>query len=307
MHRRITEAHVILIATFALYMGYQWLMQWIPIRNVMFHMLMGQVMLVLPGGVWFFICSRKNHDLLTERMLLVQISNANIKMAVAVIISAYPVVAILNSFSMLFVKNQVAAVMPYMMKLGYFPMLLVMAVMPAFNEEFLCRGILYGAYRHQSKAAGICLSALIFGLFHLNFNQMLYAVYLGIVFALMVEATGSIYTSMLMHFLLNGFNVTINFIANRMMVSYDNVNQQFSQTGELTSQTLSSVSCRQLVIMALVLVVFLFFNGILIYSTFRINGRTMKNDGSKGRILDILSVLFVIIALVLTYINTDFL
>ncbi len=35
---------------------------------------------------------------------------------------------------------------------------------------------------------------------HLNFNQMPYAVYLGIVFALMVEATGSIYTSMLMHF-----------------------------------------------------------------------------------------------------------
>ena len=51
MQRRITEAHLILIVTFVLYMGYQWLMQWIPIKNVIFHMLMGQVMLVLPGGI----------------------------------------------------------------------------------------------------------------------------------------------------------------------------------------------------------------------------------------------------------------
>ena len=159
MQRRITEAHLILIVTFVLYMGYHWLMQWIPIKNVIFHMLMGQVMLVLPGVLRYFVCCRKKQEQLAERMLFVPISNANIKMAVAVIISAYPVIA----------------------------MLLVMAVMPALNEEFLCRGILYGAYRHHSKKTGIFLSALIFGLLHLNFNQMPYAVYLGIVFALMVE------------------------------------------------------------------------------------------------------------------------
>ena len=94
MQRRITEAHLILIVTFALYMGYQWLMQWIPIKNVIFHMLMGQVMLVLPGGLRYFVCCRKKQEQLAERMLFVPISNANIKMAVAVIISAYPVIAI---------------------------------------------------------------------------------------------------------------------------------------------------------------------------------------------------------------------
>ncbi len=85
MQRRITEAHLIL-KHFALYMGYQWLMQWIPIKNVIFHMLMGQVMLVLPGGLRYFVCCRKKQEQLAERMLFVPISNANIKMAVAVII-----------------------------------------------------------------------------------------------------------------------------------------------------------------------------------------------------------------------------
>ena len=41
-------------------------------------------------------------------------------------------------------------------------MLFVMAVMPALNEEFLCSGILYGAYRHHSKKAGIFLECADF-------------------------------------------------------------------------------------------------------------------------------------------------
>lgn len=307
MHRKITEAHLVLIVTFALYMGYQWMMQWIPVRDVMFHVMMGQVMLILPGALWMIIRYRKNRVQLAERMLFVPLSNANIKMAVAVMISAYPVVIILNSFSMFFVKNQVAAVLPSMMVRGYFPMLFSMAVMPAFNEEFLCRGILYGAYRHNSKKSGILLSAVAFGLFHLNFNQMLYAVYLGAVLALMVEATGSLYTSMLMHFLLNGFNITMNFMANRMLASDGTSVQQLQQTADTAAQTISDVSAGQLITMAVVLIIFIVLNGILIYSTFRINGRNLKNEEGKGRIIDILIVIFVIITVILTYMNTEFL
>ena len=104
MRRKITEAHLLLIITFAMYMGYQWLMQWIPLHDVMFHVIMGQVMLIFPGALWMLIRYRKNRPQLSERMLFTPISNANIKMAVAVIISAYPVVVILNRFSMFFEK-----------------------------------------------------------------------------------------------------------------------------------------------------------------------------------------------------------
>ena len=33
MRRKITEAHLLLIITFDMYMGYQWLMQWIPLHH----------------------------------------------------------------------------------------------------------------------------------------------------------------------------------------------------------------------------------------------------------------------------------
>ena len=55
MRRKITEAHLLLIITFAMYMGYQWLMQWIPLHDVMFHVIMGQVMLISPGALWMLI------------------------------------------------------------------------------------------------------------------------------------------------------------------------------------------------------------------------------------------------------------
>ena len=71
---------------------------------------------------------------------------------------------------------------------------------------------------------------------------MLYAVYLGIVLALMVEATGSIYTSMLMHFLLNGFNVTMNFMANQRLIADAAVKQPESQCTKPYSRRLSPLS-----------------------------------------------------------------
>ena len=71
MRRKITEAHLLLIITFAMYMGYQWLMQWIPLHDVMFHVIMGQVMLVFPGALWMLIRYRKNRPQLSERLLFI--------------------------------------------------------------------------------------------------------------------------------------------------------------------------------------------------------------------------------------------
>ena len=64
----------------------------------------------------------------------------------------------------------------------------------------------------HSVIAGIVISALCFGLMHGNFNQIPYAVYLGIVFAFLVEATGSLLSSMLLHMLFNAFNTALLYI-----------------------------------------------------------------------------------------------
>jgi hypothetical protein len=85
-------------------------------------------------------------------------------------------------------------------------------LLPGFVEETIYRGIMFSAFRKYSILAGVVISAVSFGLMHLNFNQMPYAIYLGLIFAFMVEATGSITSTMVMHMIFNAFNTAYLYI-----------------------------------------------------------------------------------------------
>ncbi|MDE5864215.1 MAG: CPBP family intramembrane metalloprotease, partial [Lachnospiraceae bacterium] len=86
---------------------------------------------------------------------------------------------------------------------------LIIGCLPGFVEETLYRGIVFHAFKKRSVLTGVIISALSFGLMHMNFNQILYAIYLGAFFAFMVEATGSLLSTMLLHMLFNAVN-TVN-------------------------------------------------------------------------------------------------
>jgi len=119
-----------------------------------------------------------------------------------------PMVYFINYLSMFFTENTTAATVGGMVDNPYLLNLLMLAVTPAVVEELVCRGVLFHAYKKKSLLAAVLLTAFIFGLLHMNLNQMLYAGVIGIVFAVAVEATGSIYSSMIMHFIMNSVAVT---------------------------------------------------------------------------------------------------
>lgn len=58
----------------------------------------------------------------------------------------------------------------------------------------------------------VVLSAFLFGCMHMNLNQFMYAFALGAYLALLVEATGSIFSSMLAHFTLNATSTVMSFL-----------------------------------------------------------------------------------------------
>lgn len=80
------------------------------------------------------------------------------------------------------------------------------AIVPAFVEEFMFRGMIYANLRPYGRGVAIVISALLFGLMHQNAGQLLYATAAGIVLAVVYELTGSFWCCVLLHF----FN---NFIA----------------------------------------------------------------------------------------------
>ena len=79
--------------------------------------------------------------------------------------------------------------------------------LPAFFEEFLMRGGVLGSYMSTGRVrAGVLLSALVFGLMHMNATQFFYATIIGIVLGLLYALTGSIWPGVLFHLLNNGVN-----------------------------------------------------------------------------------------------------
>lgn len=120
-----------------------------------------------------------------------------------------PVVTFINLCSMLFVANQVTEISVGLSGNSVLLNLLLMAVIPAISEEFMFRGIFYHAYREKGVLMGALACGIVFGLLHLNFNQFSYALVLGMILCLVVEATGSIFGSMTVHFVINGWNVLL--------------------------------------------------------------------------------------------------
>lgn len=119
-----------------------------------------------------------------------------------------PVIIAVNAFSMLFVDNEVAGLQSYMLSVPWWQILLMVGIIGPVSEEFVFRGVIYHGYKTSQRFVGsMLLSALLFGLTHLNFNQMSYAVLVGIVSVLLLEGSGSIFYSMLFHICINTTNV----------------------------------------------------------------------------------------------------
>ena len=79
----------------------------------------------------------------------------------------------------------------------------VIAVLPAFAEEFAFRGVVLGLLRPYGQTFAVVASAFVFGIMHGNIVQIPFAFAGGLVFGFVVVRTGSLWPGILMHFLNN--------------------------------------------------------------------------------------------------------
>ena len=92
---------------------------------------------------------------------------------------------------------------------------LTMAIIPAFVEEFLFRGLIQSNLRPYGRGVAIIGSAVIFGAMHQNIQQIFYATIAGLVLGYLYEVTDSIWCSILLHFLNNSVSVFNTVISHR--------------------------------------------------------------------------------------------
>lgn len=91
----------------------------------------------------------------------------------------------------------------------YFLSLFIMAVMPAFGEEILMRGFTLHGTSTRGVWFGILISSALFSLMHANPVQTVHQFGLGLVLAIVVASSGSIWGAVLLHFLNNFIALTL--------------------------------------------------------------------------------------------------
>ncbi len=86
-------------------------------------------------------------------------------------------------------------------------LVITLAVIPAVVEEFCIRGVVLQPLRRYGDKFAILMSALIFSILHGNMVQIPYTLVAGIYFGYLCVATGSLWPSMVLHFINNMFSV----------------------------------------------------------------------------------------------------
>ncbi len=191
----------------------------------------GQVLIIAATTV-YILFTRENPFKFVKHEIL---GIADILLVALVMFLCLPLVYFINVVSMTFTENEIAGTMIDMINNPYLLNLAMIALTPAIVEEMVCRGILYHSYKTKSTIFAIIMSAFIFGLLHMNLNQMLYAMAIGIVFCIVVEATGSIYSSMIMHFIMNSISVTMMALLKFLMKSGVYSEEMLGETADMQS------------------------------------------------------------------------
>jgi hypothetical protein len=101
--------------------------------------------------------------------------------------------------------------------------LLVIALIPAVGEELTFRGVLQQGLMRRVKSphVAILLSAAIFSFIHFQFYGFLPRMFLGILLGYMFYITGSLWTSIAMHFVNNGTAVVLYYLNNKGIIDID--------------------------------------------------------------------------------------
>lgn len=123
---------------------------------------------------------------------------------VLITILFYPIVLLANGLFLTFLSNT------YELKdfsldmlqhnRSIFVYIFYMGLVPCICEEVFFRGALLNAYEQYGNWFAIFCSAAVFAIFHFDPQNLLAPFMLGILFAVVMEASGSLYAAMIAHF-----------------------------------------------------------------------------------------------------------
>lgn len=115
------------------------------------------------------------------------------------------------------------------------------AVVPAFVEEFLFRGLVLSQLLPYGRTVAVLASALLFGAMHQNAEQFFYATAAGVVFGIIYVYSGSLWCGVLIHFCNNAYSVLQSVISERLPSSQANLVMSICEVAVFAAGILGAV------------------------------------------------------------------
>lgn len=164
------------------------------------NLILSQLIVLLPAAIGVLLAKENPIKLAGFH----KIKMSSVFMIILFTFLCMPLITLINAISMIFVDNAVASMSSDILEAPFMAMFLLMGILGPLNEELVCRGIFYQSYKRSgTMLQAMLLSAMLFALMHMNFNQAAYAFVIGMIAVLLVEATGSLWSSVLLHVTIN--------------------------------------------------------------------------------------------------------
>ena len=265
------------------------------------YMILTTIGLVLVISLWYLIggsqLSIMANNLLSESVVLVpalaavlysgeklstlipfhKIRPATVFLILVYILTLYPLVSFVNYISMLFVENTVTSIADQILEMPMWLMILSVGLFGPFVEEIVFRGIILQTFQRTGRIIGsIILSSLMFGMIHMNFNQFGYGTVMGIMLALLVEATGSVLASFIAHAFFNTTEVLMMYANKDILTDATEVAENY--LGNFSENTMELIYAGYLFVLAVIFTAIALF---IVKNIARIEKRIEFYEGIK--------------------------
>ncbi len=259
------------------------------------------VQVVLMALALLYVCFMKPATI--NDMKFRMVGGRQVILLIIITILIIPISSVLNLISSIGVQSTGDVIADTFINMPFWKAFLYIAVIPGICEEVLFRGFIYHGFRRRSKFWAIIASSVMFGLLHMNFNQFAYATVMGIVLALVVEITGTLWSSIFIHLVFNGINVCLAYVP-QLLEKYINTDAEI-ETAPLkpivtvTQNIYSVITIVGMAIVAVCLMILVFILLAKVSDSTEKMKLLLSKEGRKtfneeGKIVDVFFLLAVI-------------
>ncbi len=185
-------------------------------RNLISGLLITEWLLIMFPSLIFL----KFHKISFGEIRFRPIKVKNGFLVVLITMLLYPIVLFMNVSFLFLLKifidfdfNSMPVPKDFNQYLLYIPAMVLSA---GICEEFLFRGLIMSRFRIFGRKNAIVLSAVLFGIFHFNYQNIIGPVVLGVIFGYLVYKTGSLMAAVIGHITNNMISLTLAYISMAM-------------------------------------------------------------------------------------------